>query len=518
MARRFHYTKPAVHISADSESSVYSTCSWIFWKNLELQIGASAFCLDWNADGSRLLIGGTHFSIWDFKRKDSDGSDVDPQPVWTIVSPSPVKMIRYSPNGDLFASIADNDRFVKIWYTVNTTSSMTKSLAYDFLYLPHAVPVSTFEWRKQNGAGTNGFSSMNAILTVTADSVSRIWCQTNTSNSLTHSAARKRHNNAEFEMRASIVPDLGTTSLHWVQGRAVAESIEGSNKETGGSFQSGKKLKGRGATAIKDYPDMLFAVGKEGSVVVWGIQGLEGHPQRVPKVVIILKTQSGVLPGDFEAFMGNIEIFYDSRLHEDSAIYFPAQISMLAKSAESGLLNLYSMNLDEFFGSPWANPYLRLEHSWCGHKSRVEKFSRHPSLHIVASMSVDNEVNFYRISLPQVAIRVNDGLDLISHRKFGPGLLLINWIPNNETAVICDGNTICLLQIALLSDNQLVPLEAPTLLFPITFVHVIHNPSFDQSTTKSVFFIIGVSIEDRGVYIWEAVFEGSSFISDKATD
>ncbi|KAJ3020012.1 UNVERIFIED_CONTAM: hypothetical protein HDU68_010402 [Siphonaria sp. JEL0065] len=315
-----------------NDTSIYANITFTYWKELRTDVSAEFLCLDWSLDGTRLLAGGSHFSIWSLQRNEVDGSIQDMIQDWNLLASVAVKKIRFSPDGTLFASIAENDRFVKVWYTANSSDPTVKYVAYDFLYLPHAAIISNFEWREQAPSSAS-FQPMNALLTVTTDSVSRIWCQTNTTNSLTHSAARKRHNNAEFEMRASIVPELGAATLHWIQGRAVSEAIEGAMKDGGsaGVVKGGKTLKGRGASAIKDYPDMLFAVGKEGGVVVWGIQGLEGHPQRVPKVMVILKTQSGVLSGDYEAFLGDVDIFYDSSLHESSGPVFMSS-KLLAES------------------------------------------------------------------------------------------------------------------------------------------------------------------------------------------
>ncbi|ORY37104.1 WD40 repeat-like protein [Rhizoclosmatium globosum] len=407
--------------TASGAATDFSSCPWIFWMDLKSNVAGESTFVDMSLE-------------------------------WKLVAPKPVQKIQFSPDGSLFASIAKNDRFVKVWYPAHTSK---EGLQYDFLYLPHTSPVTNFEWRHQ--APNKESPPANALLTVTQSSLTLIWCQINTKASVTHSAARKRqHNNAEFEMRASIMPELGTTSVHWVQGSAVSEAIEGALKDGGASSKSkGSGKRGRGAAAIKDYPDLLFAVGREGGVVVWGVQGLDGHPQRVPKVMVILKTQSGVLPGDFEAFMGTVHVFYDSARIKNSAIYFPAQISILAKSTTTGLLNLYSMNLDEFFGSPWANPYLRLEHSWCGHTTRVKRFSEHPSLPVVAS------------------------------------------------TIVAVGN-----------DPELTELQQVTPLCPITFLQVIHHFALDTDSTIS-YLVIGVSNEDLSVYVWEVVFEGSRYISNQ---
>ncbi|KAJ3076415.1 regulator of (H+)-ATPase in vacuolar membrane [Podochytrium sp. JEL0797] len=528
------------------DPAVYSTCNWILWKDLHIDDGKeggdllrqgrsrgsdskmktlAVLALDWSPDGTKLLMGGSHFAIWNLTFGDSvEGSEpiaIDFVLSWSLVASCPVKKIKYSPDGSLFASVGENDRFVKVWYP--GTNAVGSSACYDFVYLTHASAVTNFEWRHQS-IPFNSTTTLptNALLTVTNHSTTRIWCQTSTINTISHSSAENRYTpTAQFEMRATVVPDLGTTSLHWVQGRAVTQAIESSDR--GGEGNGLKSAsKGRGATAIKDYPDMLFGVGKDGGVVVWGIQGLDGHPQRIPKVLVVLKTQSGVLPGDYEAFMGEVETFCDASVVMASAIHFPAEISILARSTATGLLNLYSMSLDEFFGSPWANPYLRLEHSWCGHTTPVARFSVHPKQSVAASVSVGGEVNFYRISVPQVAIRVNEGLDLISHQQgAGTTPVLIAWIPNHEIAVLCDGTHLLLQEISptsLSAMDTAVALQDANPLFPITFIHVVHHPERDESLpagTAVSYLVMGVSREDQCVYFWEVVFEDSKYRSNK---
>jgi hypothetical protein len=85
------------------------------------------------------------------------------------------------------------------------------------------------------------------------------------------------------------------------------------------------------------------------------------------------------------------------------AIHFPAELGLVALSPK-GLLASYRFNLEDFFGSAWANPNLKLEHFWPGHQKSVSSFINHPRLSYIASICNDGEINYYRVDSPQVSI------------------------------------------------------------------------------------------------------------------
>ncbi|KAJ3117017.1 DmX-like protein 1, partial [Physocladia obscura] len=497
-----------------------------------LQHSGDVTCIDWSPNGRMLLATGDFFSLWAVKSENlgsptqlSESSNTSFELLWSIPAPSPVSKAKFSPDGSLFASIGLNDRFVKIWHQSPTIDSNIANDINQKNVLTHNPP----EFSSSNQLSS--ILPINALLTVSNDSIARIWCQTSnqlqshveshfssdgtnistaemgSSSNIASSAAiieniptsslnskeiKQHYQNVLFELRASILPDLtgnggiSTTSIHWIQGDAMAQAIESTlvhenarNSKSG--FDGKKKSNSKSpaaARAIKDYPDMLFAVGETGSVVVWGVQGLDGNPQRVPKVVVVLKTENGVLSGDFEAFLGDTHVFYNPSVVSNSAIYFPPQISILAHSYISGLLNSYTMNLDEFFGSTWSNPYLRLEHSWCGHTEPIIRFSRHPNSSIFASISINSDINIYRMSVPQDAIRVTDGLDLIAHYNFETEIsteLLVEWIPNSNLAIVSNGRSVSVYEILSSNVKRIASLQGPTAMSPITFLSILHD-------------------------------------------
>ena len=131
-----------------------------------------------------------------------------------------------------------------------------------------------------------------------------------------------------------------------------------------------------------------------------------------------MRTDTAVLSADHENFKGNVLIFHNRKhllescmiyylyfamieISKNTAIYFPAELTILAQNC-NGQLNCYSMNLDDFFGSSWTNPYLRLEHSWSGHQFNIKSLLPHSSLPLMASISGNGDIDFFKVSVPQV--------------------------------------------------------------------------------------------------------------------
>lgn len=115
------------------------------------------------------------------------------------------------------------------------------------------------------------------------------------------STARKRH----------------ICSVHWLNGEEVQRVIKlreseemrflkkNSRRKPGSTLLKTKKLK----EVMKDYPDMLFHVQSDGSMVIWGIQHLTSQPRRMVKVFVIMKTDNTVPPADFEFFQRTVLVY-----------------------------------------------------------------------------------------------------------------------------------------------------------------------------------------------------------------
>uniref|UniRef100_A0A669BT31 Dmx like 1 n=1 Tax=Oreochromis niloticus TaxID=8128 RepID=A0A669BT31_ORENI len=104
---------------------------------------------------------------------------------------SPVNLMKFSPDGEFFATAGQDDCLIKVWYSTSkwkmgvTTlftppeASMSDQgeLAFSFIYLAHPRSVTSFSWRKTSKYMPRG-AVCNVLLTCCKDSVCRLWAET----------------------------------------------------------------------------------------------------------------------------------------------------------------------------------------------------------------------------------------------------------------------------------------------------------------------------------------------------
>lgn len=107
------------------------------------------------------------------------------QKIWEKRLPTPVRYLKYSPDGLLFATLGENDRVVKVWQEVKSFSNLSfnteidskEMIDYDCIYLSHPRAVTGISWRKISNYIPRGVIS-NSLLTSCKDNICRIWSET----------------------------------------------------------------------------------------------------------------------------------------------------------------------------------------------------------------------------------------------------------------------------------------------------------------------------------------------------
>uniref|UniRef100_A0A3Q2DCI4 Dmx like 1 n=1 Tax=Cyprinodon variegatus TaxID=28743 RepID=A0A3Q2DCI4_CYPVA len=108
-----------------------------------------------------------------------------------IRTASPVSLIKFSPDGQFFATAGQDDCLVKVWYSTNKwkscvaqlftppdpSMSVQGELGFSFIYLAHPRSVTGFSWRKTSKYMPRG-AVCNVLLTCCKDSVCRLWAET----------------------------------------------------------------------------------------------------------------------------------------------------------------------------------------------------------------------------------------------------------------------------------------------------------------------------------------------------
>uniref|UniRef100_A0A8C5FX38 Dmx like 1 n=1 Tax=Gadus morhua TaxID=8049 RepID=A0A8C5FX38_GADMO len=103
---------------------------------------------------------------------------------------SPVNLMKFSPDGEFFATAGLDDCLVKVWYSTIKWQSGVSSLftppeagsahgelAFSFVYLAHPRSVTGFSWRQTSKYMPRG-SVCSVLLTCCKDSVCRLWAET----------------------------------------------------------------------------------------------------------------------------------------------------------------------------------------------------------------------------------------------------------------------------------------------------------------------------------------------------
>ncbi|XP_041643935.1 dmX-like protein 1 isoform X1 [Cheilinus undulatus] len=161
--------------------------------------------LSWHPTGSTLLTGSTSLQLWSqvnaVKDVAEDGGKQeemtirDSQSAWRCIwqskTASPVSLIKFSPDGEFFATAGQDDCLVKVWYSTSKwksgvsrlfkppepSISVQGELAFSFVYLAHPRSVTGFSWRKTSKYMPRG-AVCNVLLTCCKDSVCRLWAET----------------------------------------------------------------------------------------------------------------------------------------------------------------------------------------------------------------------------------------------------------------------------------------------------------------------------------------------------
>ncbi|KAJ3285428.1 regulator of (H+)-ATPase in vacuolar membrane, partial [Borealophlyctis nickersoniae] len=395
---------------------------------------------------------------------------------------------------------------------------------YDFVYLPHPRSVVNFEWRR--AAKRKRSIEDNVLLTTSRDNICRLWTPTSIS------APYQFHmcaviDPADFPLVES--PELtGMHSIHWLPAEEVEKAIAAKERaedlflrksDRRRSERKSKKLR----EAVKEYADMLFQILDDGAMIIWGVQNLTSLPRRVPKVLVVMKTDQTVPAADSPFLSENVIIYHRGYNVKQSSIFFPAELHILGRHPSTGVLNCYTMSLDDFFATSWTIPHLRLVHSWCGHRGPSRQVVRHPNLGWAASIAKDEEIVVYEVGTPQIGLRSTHGIMQAAlfppptKQNAEPSARILAWLPQGPFLLIAD-STLTLHQIDGNGSRELGQLSGYDASDPLIFLHVYYDPDAnagvsipehsDRSMMDAVVHVVGLSAKNN-VFLWAVAKAGA---------
>ncbi|XP_069563830.1 dmX-like protein 1 isoform X1 [Brachyistius frenatus] len=195
--------EPVQHPDQKDTSLTKLNCQW--QKTGQFVLQSMVRNLAWHPTGSTLLTGSTSLQLWsnfdgvkneaEEWGKHTEMTIIDSHSSWTCIwhskTASPVNLMKFSPDGEFFATAGLDDCLVKVWYNTSKwksgvsrlftppepSMSVQGELTFSFVYLAHPRSVTGFSWRKTSKYMPRG-AVCNVLLTCCKDSVCRLWAET----------------------------------------------------------------------------------------------------------------------------------------------------------------------------------------------------------------------------------------------------------------------------------------------------------------------------------------------------
>uniref|UniRef100_A0A8I6A9G2 DmX-like protein 1 n=1 Tax=Rattus norvegicus TaxID=10116 RepID=A0A8I6A9G2_RAT len=168
-------------------------------KSGQFFLDSIAHNITWDPAGNRLLTGSSCLQLWCNinSRKQTEDENADKTDlnfgdwvcIWHCKTASQVHLMKFSPDGEFFATAGKDDCLLKVWYNVenwrpavtspdkNSEKQSQGEIDFSFVYLAHPRAVNGFSWRKTSKYMPRA-SVCNVLLTCCKDNVCRLWVET----------------------------------------------------------------------------------------------------------------------------------------------------------------------------------------------------------------------------------------------------------------------------------------------------------------------------------------------------
>ncbi|KAI8350525.1 RAVE protein 1 C terminal-domain-containing protein [Mortierella sp. GBAus27b] len=476
--------------------------SWSLHATLKCDGVAS---LAWRNDGF-LLTGGDHITLWE----DQEGHW---KQRWQQRQGSCIDLIQFSPDGKLFASMAKNDRLVKVWH-----QHAEGTMEFGFTYLPHPRAVSNFSWRKEKTNSTSPVP-INVLFTMARDGVCRIW------------SPLILHQPASMSMCAVIDPNQWLVSqhqstqhpIHALDGMEFAMAVEHAASKTVDRSNDPNSIRLRRLQEIvRDTSDLFFQIQGDGSMIIWGVQNLGQVPQRLPRVLLVLRISQAVNPLESAFFKKNIIAYHDTTLARSRGSL--ADVAIVGQSHE-GRVSCFSVNMMELFdgGNNFAG--LGLRQSWTGQQSRIKAIVKDHRQLCFTSLGDLGDISLWKLKTPRFGHRVAAGLVEVGSLTIGTrNVQLVTPAWEGGSFMVYDGQRITLYtsnESAECTETLDLPDYDPSypliLLdsFEIPFLIDVEGPSGKTTDVSWRRYILGLSAKDNTVFTWQRTDNGRPTLFSK---
>uniref|UniRef100_G1K3L5 PRKR-interacting protein 1 homolog n=1 Tax=Xenopus tropicalis TaxID=8364 RepID=G1K3L5_XENTR len=170
-------------------------------------LSSVTYNLAWDPQGNRLLTATDYLQLWappssDILEEEEDDMEESPvmenkvhpalndwNCIWQCKTAVSVHLMKWSPDGEYFATAGKDDCLLKVWYPLTGWKSTflpqeyqekrgsVKDVHFSFVYLAHPRAVIGFSWRNTSKFMPRG-SVCNVLLTSCQDGICRLWAET----------------------------------------------------------------------------------------------------------------------------------------------------------------------------------------------------------------------------------------------------------------------------------------------------------------------------------------------------
>ena len=319
---------------------------------------------------------------------------------------SAVRLVSFSPDGRLFASVGHSDRHVKVWYY--------GASGLNFTYLAHARAVADIQWRRYHAKRD---FCRNVVMTRLVDGTCMLWEESEPTQRL------------EFALKLTLTEPV--TSVQWllppvsyltdILDEHVKEKGQGSSNIPPSALSDARSLayvpshapssssssylplkqKPRGICAFdcqhrtlppsekdtlliaplaaspKETQDWVAALQKDGSILLWKVKGL-GVPKRVPTATLWSRLRQ-VLSAKVDDFFPHLVVL-SQRFAFKEKVYHPALLNVYTSSASKRDIACWTVDTS-LINRAQAQLSRRLQ----GHVSSVNNLQAHPGNALLSS-------------------------------------------------------------------------------------------------------------------------------------
>ncbi|XP_056274055.1 dmX-like protein 1 isoform X3 [Pseudoliparis swirei] len=240
--------EPVQHPDQKDTSLTKLNCQW--QKTGQFVLKSMVRNLAWHPTGCTLLTGSSSLQLWsNVAGEEDEAEEVGTQTgmtigethsawrcIWQSKMASQVSLMKFSPDGEFFATAGQDDCLVKVWYNTSKwklgvsrlftppepSECFQGELAFSFVYLAHPRSVTGFSWRKTSKYMPRG-AVCNVLLTCCKDSVCRLWAETLLPGDGLLSGYHNNHASSQHGDTPGCAGPPGTTCNGKLRGRTAQE-------------------------------------------------------------------------------------------------------------------------------------------------------------------------------------------------------------------------------------------------------------------------------------------------------